>query len=138
MINQTIELFIVHGGNMDLLTPNEVEYLNLLKSQGYSFIQRLSNGQLFVHGKFKNSLLIDSTYFECIPNNHSIDIDYLLTVIAGIKVPVLYETVEVPIIKYRETISKKRLTEWLDLLKERHYSELRSQLEKEIKKIKDN
>lgn len=119
---------------MDLLSPHEVEYLKSLKAKDYSFIQRLDNGQLFVHGKFKNSLLIDSTYFECIPNNHSIDIDYLLTVIAGVEVPVLYETVEVPVIKYRETISKKRLTEWLNLLKNGYYSELRRQLEKEINK----
>ena len=119
---------------MSLLTPHEVEYLNRLKSQDYSFIQRLDNGQLFVHGKFKNSLLIDSTYFECIPNNHSIDIDYLLTIIAGTEIPVLYKTIEKPMIKYRETISKKRLTEWLELLKEGYYSELRHQLEKEINK----
>lgn len=119
---------------MDLLSPREVEYLKSLKAKGYSFIQRLDNGQLFVHGKFKNSLLIDSTYFECIYNNHSIDIDYLLTVIADIEVPVLYKTVEKPVIKYRETISKKRLTEWLNLLKEGYYSELRHQLEKEINK----
>ena len=117
----------------DLLIPEEIEYLQQLKKKEYVSLQRSDNGQLFAI-KESNKLLIDSTYFSCIPDSHTIHIDYLLTMIAGVEVPVLYEPIKVPVIKYRETISKKRLTEWVELLKNGYYSELRRQIEKEINK----
>lgn len=111
------------------MNKKERELAEFLIDKGYTHLYRDEEDRLYAESH-KKTMLLDSTYFIMVGSK--IPIELLLALDNGFETPVIYK--EKPVIKYRDNISKKRLKQWLELLIEGYYSELRRQLEKEIEK----